>query len=114
MVMSTDPGYKLIRDIPPHGPYLLQRVTKSGMAVLGGRRNTATAVAPRHLALHEEPTHSTEDNPYYYKHAPGDPICECAFARIWLSWPLECRNCGRIVRSTLKAPLHGPADPDTD
>jgi hypothetical protein len=60
----------------------------------------------------EMPTHATEEVPYYYIHKPGDPICECDFAQIWLAWPLECRNCGRVVRSTLKAPLHTPSNSD--
>lgn len=35
MVMSRDPGFKCIRAVPkPHGPYLLLKVTKGGLAIL--------------------------------------------------------------------------------
>ena len=35
MVMSYDAGRKLIRSLSePHGPYLLKRVTKGGMAII--------------------------------------------------------------------------------
>ncbi len=35
MVMSRDPGYWLIREVKtPHGPYLLKKVTKGGMALI--------------------------------------------------------------------------------
>ena len=37
MVISQDPGHKMVRRVKPHGPYLLLRVTKSGHAVLKGR-----------------------------------------------------------------------------
>ena len=104
-VMSTDPGRKMMRELPPHGPYRLTQVTKEGLAILQGRVAPTLRVAPRHLTLYEGPTHSTEETPYYYVHKPGDPLCECDFAQIWITWPLECRNCGRIVRSTQKAPL---------
>ena len=36
MVMSRDPGNKLIRSIAPHGPYKLLKITKGGMAILEG------------------------------------------------------------------------------
>lgn len=37
MVMSRDPGHKMMRSLPPHGPYRLLQVTKGGLAILEGR-----------------------------------------------------------------------------
>jgi len=40
---------------------------------------------------------ATEENPYYYKHPEGQPLCSCDWPSIWYAWPHECRNCGRIL-----------------
>jgi hypothetical protein len=58
MVMSTDPGWKMVKKLPPHGPYFLLQVTKGGTGILcGGQR-----VTPSHLTLYEEPAaHATEN-----------------------------------------------------
>lgn len=38
LVMSVDPGRKLIRRVQtPHGPYRLLALTKGGLAILEGR-----------------------------------------------------------------------------
>ena len=52
-------------------------------------------------------THSTEENPYYYEHPEGQPKCACDWPQVWLSWPLECRNCGRIIPSPSNIKIPG-------
>lgn len=47
-------------------------------------------------------THATEQDPYWYHHAKGEPLCACEYPRIWMSWPHECRNCCRILRPPAK------------
>lgn len=42
-------------------------------------------------------THATEEHPFYYLHPEGQERCACDFPQIWLSWPFECRSCGRII-----------------
>jgi hypothetical protein len=50
-VMSRDAGFKLIRSVAtPHGPYLLQQVTKSGMAIIQ-KPTGPYQVAPALLSL---------------------------------------------------------------
>jgi len=48
LVMSTDAGRKLIRCIKPHGPYILTKITKAGLAMLEGYEYR---VAPSYLCF---------------------------------------------------------------
>lgn len=58
LVMSRDPGHRLIRDLPPHGPYRLLKITKAGLAILEGR--TAHRVPTSLLELVEKPSAPTD------------------------------------------------------
>ncbi len=52
MVMSRDAGYKLIRHArEPHGPYLLRKVTKGGMAIIARWEKEDMSVPPSILSL---------------------------------------------------------------
>jgi len=57
----------------------------------------------------EKPTHATEENPYYYEHPEGQPLCACDWPQVWLSWPHECRNCGRIIPSPSNVDVEPPS-----
>lgn len=56
MVMSRDAGHKLIRYVgEPHGPYLLRKVTKGGMAIIARWENEDLSVPPSTLSLPNAP-----------------------------------------------------------
>jgi len=51
LVISTDPGYKMIKSLAPHGPYKLTKVTKAGLCKLEGRDDNFQ-ISPSHLTLY--------------------------------------------------------------
>lgn len=61
-VMSRDAGHKLIRSVPEeHGPYLLKKVTKRGMAIIARWPDEDLSVPPSLLSL------STALSPEYFE-----------------------------------------------
>ncbi len=54
MIYSYDAGHKLISHVStPHGPYLLKRVTKGGMAVIQRWEDEELEVAPSLIILNK-------------------------------------------------------------
>ena len=52
LVMSCDAGHKLIRQVgKPHGPYLLRKVTKGGMAIIARWEKEDISVPPSLISL---------------------------------------------------------------
>ena len=103
LVMTCDPGPKMIKSMRPHGPYKLTKITKAGLAML---ENYEYRVPPSSLSKPNVSVFFEDDGaPRLYTNCGSDKITETIISVIDVyngmgptaELDCNCQKCGLLL-----------------